>query len=231
MSRLDPYYVFKDKHVGKKCTVLLNGPSLNAVPLDWGFGITFGSNLIYKTYIPRYYVNIGQDHFQEDSLILDIMNVMDDDRCEAAFLNRLGIHVFRHTKAFSIISSAPYSACPPEQVYGFSFDPLVTVGVHGSVLYPILQIAYYMGFKTVRLVGFDYNYVPGAEHFYPHDGRLPDVAPGERYDFDSEKWREANRPVLTACKEIYEENGREIVNWTPESHCDIFRRENPPWLG
>ena len=228
--RLPQYTVFENKHKGKEATVLLNGPSLNMVPLDHIHGLTFGSNQIYRTFIPTYYVNTGGQHFTEPSLITEILDVMDDDRCEAAFLNRLSIHVFRHTKAFSVLSTKYYPGYPQEAQYGFSMDPLVTIGIKGSVLYPILQIAYYMGFKRLNLVGFDYHYEEGKEHFYPEDPRL-EQAPGPYYDNDSDKWRATNDVILAACDQIYKEDGREIVNITPESHCEVFRKENPPWLG
>jgi hypothetical protein len=226
--RLDQYTRFKNCHAGKEALVLLNGPSLNVVPLDHVHGITFGANQIYRTYTPVYYVNTGGKNFSEDFMINEIMALMDDDRVEAAFLNRLAAHVFRHSKAYTILSSDSYPDYPPEQSYGFSFDPLVTIGIKGSVLYPILQIAYYMGIKRVNLVGFDYNYEEGREHFYPEDDRF-EKAPGPFYDHDNEKWQDTNDVILTACKEIFENDGREIVNWTPESHCKILRKEKPPW--
>jgi len=51
------------------------------------------------------------------------------------------------------------------------------------------------------------------------------------YDHDNEKWRAINDVILEACRDIYEEDGREIVNWTQDSMCDVFRREDPPWQG
>jgi hypothetical protein len=227
--RLNPYTVFWNKHEGQDGIVVLNGPSLKKVPLRELDPPTFGSNQIYKKFIPTYYVNTGGQHFNQESLVIELMNMMDDDRCQAAFINRLSIHVFRHSKAYSVLSTKYYPGYPKEAQYGFSMVPLATIGIKGSVLYPILQIAYYMGFKRLNLVGFDYHYEEGNEHFYPEDPRL-ERAPGPLYDYDSDKWREMNDVILTACREIYEEDGREIVNWTPESYCDIFRKEDPPWL-
>jgi len=187
--------------------------------------------LIYNALIPNYYVNTGQDHFTEVSQIEEVMEMLDSPHCHAGFINRLSIHCFRHTKAFSILSSASYSGAEHEEAYGFSMDPLVTIGIMGSVLYPILQLAYYMGFIEVRLIGFDYNYEKGNEHFYPDDPRFTDISPGEKYDFDNEIWRRINDVIMEACNSIYEADGRRIVNWTPESYCTKFEKEDPPWHG
>jgi len=231
--RLKPYNWFYNRHKMDTAVVLLNGPSLGMVPLDWmSRYITFGGNKIYETYSPSYYVNNGSTHFSDSLSVEKIMVMMSREDHLASFLNRLAIQVFPHTKAYSIISSDAYPDYTPEQAYGFSFDPLVTIGVKGSVLYPMLQIIYYMGFKKVRLLGFDYNYVEGNPHFYPEDELdREDPPPGKYYDHDNEKWRAINDVILEACRDIYEEDGREIVNWTQDSMCDVFRREDPPWQG
>jgi len=171
--RLKPYNWFYNRHKMDTAVVLLNGPSLGMVPLDWmSRYITFGGNKIYETYSPSYYVNNGSTHFSDSLSVEKIMVMMSREDHLASFLNRLAIQVFPHTKAYSIISSDAYPDYTPEQAYGFSFDPLVTIGVKGSVLYPMLQIIYYMGFKKVRLLGFDYNYVEGNPHFYPEDEQV-----------------------------------------------------------
>lgn len=233
MGRLSPYALFRNKHEGETANFILNGPSLNQVPLkeiETPEITTFGGNLVYKSFIPTYYVNTGQDHFSEPSMIEEVLEVLDNPLCHAGFINRLVIHCFRHTKAYSVLSSASYPGHPVEAAYGFSMDPLVTLGVMGSVLYPMFQLAYYMGFKEVRLIGFDYNYEKGNEHFYPDDPRFTDISPGKKYDYDNELWRRINNVVMEACNSIYEADGRRIINWTPESYCSVFESETPPWL-
>jgi hypothetical protein len=229
---LDLYTSLQNKHPGKTATVLLNGPSLGLVPLDHIDGITFGSNKIYETWIPTYYVNNGDMNFATPDAIIKIMAVMESDKCKAAFINRLASHVFRHEKMFSIMSSSVYNGEPANRSYGYSFDPLVMIGVRGSVLYPIIQIADYMGFKRLNLVGFDYHYnEDGNYHFYPDDDQdRADPPPGRFYE-DNDDWRATNDAILSSCKEIWEDRGKEIVNWTPSSRCEIFRMEEPPWHG
>ena len=231
--RLRPYTYWYERYKNQTAVVLLNGPSLGLVPLDWMNRYTvFGGNKIYETYVPDFYVNNGGTHFSHMESIEKIMKMMDEEHHQASFLNRLAIHMFPHTKTYSIMSSDAYPDYPPEQAYGFSFDPLVTIGTKGSVLFPILQIAYYMGFNKVHLLGFDYNYVEGNPHFYPEDDLdREDPPPGKAYDNDSGKWREINDVVLQVCREVYEDDDREIINWTQDSMCEVFRKEDPPWLG
>jgi len=78
-----------------------------------------------------------------------------------------------------------------------------------------LQMAYYMGFKTVYLLGCDCDY-SGLHRF---DGLKTECLGGGAIG----EWSK----VFTSyeiCKKIYEENGREIINCTVGGKLEIFPR-------
>jgi len=230
MPKLPHYSTFENKHEGKTGLIVVAGPSLNNVPLEaLDDYITFAPNLIYKVFTPNYYVNIGSSHFKPKGLCDEILEMLDDPKVIAGFVNRLWIHELPHTKAYTIMSAAPYGSDDASEIFGFSFGPLVTCGVRVSVVYVILQIAYYMGFQKMCLVGLDHDYSGPTQHCYPEDDRQL-VQPGEQYGFSTEKWLKQADHIFSFSREVYEADDREIVNWTPESKCKIFEMETPPWL-
>jgi len=230
MPKLPHHSTFKDKHKGETGVIVVAGPSLNNVPLEaLDDYISFAPNLIYKVFTPNYYVNIGASHFKVASLNEEIVEMLENPKVIAGFINRLGIHEIPHTKAYSLASAGGYGSKDWGEIFGFSFAPLVTVGVRTTVVYVILQIAYYMGFQKMCLVGMDHDYSGPMQHCYPEDERQL-VEPGEQYDFSTEEWLKQAELILDFTKGIYEVDGREIVNWTPESKLEVFRRETPPWL-
>jgi hypothetical protein len=78
--------------------------------------------------------------------------------------------------------------------------------VFGTTTYVELQIAAYMGFKTILLVGCDHFYDvedPHGQHFY-----------------------EQGKVAYMVAKSEYERLEKEIINITPNSHLDVFETGN-----
>jgi hypothetical protein len=111
----------------------------------------------------------------------------------------------------------------------FSFDPKNWIYEGGTVTYVALQLAYFMGFKTILLVGLD--------HYYQYTG-LPNeevVMEGNdtnhfvgNYFPPGTKW---NNPDLvqseisyTEARRVFEEDGRRIINLTPNSGESVFEK-------
>jgi hypothetical protein len=101
--------------------------------------------------------------------------------------------------------------------FAFSFDPLRSPVWEGwSVTYVCLQLAYWMGFSTVLLVGVDHRYQPGeCNHFHPHyeHGMEPQ-------EYDMTKALVAYRKA----KAVYQKDGRRIINLTPNTKEPIFEK-------
>jgi hypothetical protein len=122
------------------------------------------------------------------------------------------------TDAIPLVSSA---------IPGFSREPDRWIYEGHTVTYVSLQIAYYMGFRTVLLVGVDHKYdyegMPNQEkraegkdvnHFHPD------------YFADGTRWHNPDlfrsRLSYQMAKTVYEIDGRRIVNLTPESELQVF---------
>lgn len=228
---MKPHYsTFRDCHKGEEMVVLGNGPSLEKVPLEFmGRFLTFGCNritMLYPRFCPTYYLGLGANHVNSAERRATIEPIFADDRLMAAFMNRLFYQEFDHGeythKLYSILGPRYYGA-EGEQIRQFSLNPLRYVGLGYSNVYPMLQIAYYMGIQTVYLVGLDHDYPDTPhKHFYDDgegDARHFETAPGP---YTNDAWRFGVDRVFAHALEAYKADGRRIVNLTPETKCEVF---------
>ena len=109
-------------------------------------------------------------------------------------------------------------------------DPRAGLYEGHTVSFVALQLAYWMGFSTILLVGVD--------HRYTHEGNPNQelIAQGEdpnhfdpRYFSDGNKW---HAPDLVRSAEAYqmartafEADSRRIINLTPNSALEVFERQ------
>lgn len=210
----------ENRHVGETCVVIGNGPSLKDTDLNKLAKKypTFGSNRIYLyPFVPTYYA--VADSIMVASCLLDIQKP--EFKPDAMFLSREvplkgAIHLNYVVKN------------------GFSKNPGHEVIIGGTVTYVLLQLAYWMGFKRVLLVGVDHSY-PGAGV-----GGLPGtrfIQEGEDQDHFSKDYfmpgMVYNRPELEAteryywlAKEVYEADNRKIINLTTNTRLLVYDKDN-----
>lgn len=207
----------RDCHKGQACLVLGNGKSLAAESNETLCKLpSFGTNRIYlrQGFEPTYYVCVNElvaGQYKQD-------------------IENIGSIKF-------VTDRVPMKGVIPlrsNHIMAFSKDPSKYICEGYTVTYVCLQLAYHMGFKTVYLLGVDHSYKFDGEpngillahgedpnHFDPHyfsDGKIwnaPDLENSER------AYRIARR--------VYEEDGREIINLTPDSKLDVFLRSKRPW--
>jgi hypothetical protein len=217
---------FKDIHKGETAVVLGNGPSLKLSDIQklrqYKF---FGSNQIYRLpFIPDYYSIVDKEML--DACLPLPMQVTSNS---TMFL-RAEAKVERNNPIYPIVGA------------GFSrnIDNFVIMG--GTVTYVLIQLAYYMGFTTLLLLGVDHHYpkaetvTPGdffvagesdPDHFQPSDGE-PYFRAGIRYNAP-----ELERTTVTYnwAKEFFKVEGRKIYNLTPNSKLDVFEKMSvDQWL-
>jgi hypothetical protein len=212
---------FHNIHKGKRCFIVANGPSLNQTDLTLLKNeVTIGMNRIYlnadkmgfmPTYIVVQDITIQLKQFQEDYESLKLPK----------FFNWNGRHLFKEQDNLTFIRSD----------YTPKFYTDLTKSSWGghSVTNTCIQLAFYMGFSEVYLVGKDHNYeqkgVPGqlvsatgneSNHFikgYYHKGlkwRIPDYK-GEELAY-------------RLAKETYEYHNRVIKDATINGHLQIFEK-------
>jgi hypothetical protein len=223
------YKIFKlkNKYIGKRCFIIGNGPSLKPEDLERLKGeIAFASNKIYKifsktTWRPTFYMVV-------DSIVLE-ENVKDINLVQAE--TKLTLKCYK-----SLFDADIYfnNNLNKEKRGTFSTNIMESLYSSGSVSYHLLQIAYYMGFSEIYLVGHDYNFKgaisktkdlshlkneDNSQHYFIEDyiradEKKPGQAPEEIY-YGMEKARL-----------IYEGAGRKIFNATRITYLDVFESKD-----
>ncbi|MCI8799449.1 MAG: DUF115 domain-containing protein [Lachnospiraceae bacterium] len=159
---------FRDIHKGKRCFIIGNGPSLRYTDLEKlreEKEICFGCNRIYLAYPntnwrPDYYVAVDHMIIQNDyAKILELGGIrfVRHSYCQVENWAKYGIYEFRGL------------ACPSQQPQ-VSYDILEGIYMGNTVVYDALQIALYMGFQEIYLLGVDMTtgirYEDEGSHFY-----------------------------------------------------------------
>ncbi|MEL6148848.1 MAG: hypothetical protein AAFV33_27840 [Chloroflexota bacterium] len=214
-GRLTTYH---NRHAGETCVIMGNGPSLRHMDFSaFAECVTFGTNRIYLLFDelpfrPTYYVAANKymlAQFADEVLALEMPR-------------------------FIPFYASPYLDADPNLLYmdalpetGFATDIGQGVWTGVTVTYMALQLAYYMGFARVVLVGVDHRYrtqgtphqlvraqADDTNHFHrDYFGRgtywqLPDLAGSE-----------ANYRVAKA---VFERDGRKILDATVNGALDVF---------
>lgn len=200
------FHHLKDSQKGKTCIVIGNGPSLRTVPREFFAKYsTFGCNLIYKLpYVPDYYTAIDT---------LGIEN------------NWAGMEAIPAPVKF-VREGSQLSGYPLHCVsrWEFSLQPNVWVW-HQNCTFVMLQIAYYLGFSTILLVGVDHRFVFEGD---PNKPRLiekdinhfcEDYLSGQMVTYPKLNIAET---AYRMAKQVYEADGRHIYNLTEGSALTIF---------
>jgi len=215
---------FQGIHSGERCFIVANGPSLRKTNLELlSNEFTFGLNRIYlhfenSSFRPTYYVTMNELILEQFANEIAQLNM-------PKFLNW-------NRRSYYDISDANTVFLKSKMVVNDSFQPDLTrpIVVGATVTFAAIQIAYYMGFQKVILIGLDHNYVEKGmptktemrtadrdeSHFHPQyfpkgiKWQLPDLL---RSELDFKLAREA-----------FERDGREIVDATVEGKCQIFNK-------
>jgi hypothetical protein len=151
--------------------------------------------------------------------------MLDSGEVKAAFINRLTAHRFPFENVYGILGSQYYGLSPQGKVY-FMMDPLDMMGSSATVMYPMLQIAYYMGFQTVLIVGMDGRYDTNSEylHFYSNED-LPSCwskTIGSR--ISEEQLYEESDYSLAVARQVYEAGGRRIINLSNPTYVEVLEK-------
>lgn len=152
----------KNSHVGESCFILGTGPSLKTVDFSrLSDKFVFSVNLLYKN--PNFHLLNPNIHVFADSVFFkeDVAGVIIDD-IEQFFLKQnvrlfLPIYTQEFIKKYDLTDRVNIYA--PIKHYSNDFhgtiDLTKSVTDFGTVIFQCIQIAIYMGFKTVYLLGCD----------------------------------------------------------------------------
>jgi hypothetical protein len=223
---------FAGAHRGGRCFILGGGPSLLKVDPDKIRNeITFGVNacfLIFERlgFQPTYYT-------VEDSLVYEdrrseILEKVTESHClfpiqfRSTSFDRSDFGYFR----------AVYDLDERPGWPRFSTDCSRVVWIAGTVTYVCLQLAFYMGFEEVYLVGMDHSYDKPAHTV--EDGNVWNSQGADPNHFHPDyfgagtRWHDPRldrmeRAYQTADK-VFLDHGRKVLNATHGGALEIFER-------
>lgn len=213
---------YRDKYKGKRCYILGNGPSLRDVDLDQlKKEYTFGTNRIYLSgFTPRFYVAVNPlviEQFWDEITRIEAVRFLPDWALNSGKLDYAGKDLSR-TVGIDTSWGMPAFSSPEGPMWEGH-----------TVTYVCLQLAHYMGFDEVILLGIDHDY--GA----PKRANLEAVATGPdvnhfdpAYFSNGVRW---NYPDLARSEVAYslaraafDKVGRRVVNCSSRTKLDVFER-------
>jgi hypothetical protein len=226
---------------GETAVIIGNGPSLNQTDLSMLAGIdTFGVNSIFlaedRLVQPLTYYVVEDTKVMEENaerirsmkaglrlFPADYMQYFAEKNLDAptAF--------FRLNTAFYRRNLAAY--CRPR----FSFDPSQRLFAGQTVTYINMQLAHWIGYSRVILIGMDFEYtIPAGAtiegvHITHSDSPDPNHFHPDYFGY-GKTWKDPQldrvRSNYVLARRIFEATGREIINATVGGKLDIFPRSD-----
>lgn len=224
---------FKGIHKGERCFIIGNGPSLRLEDLETLENeYTLACNLIFQCYNktkwrPSYYFFIESNSSTFDTRE-KVRGVTEN--CEAAFV-RGGGSLYAYRDDVEINNLYYMKMELPRQINDISFSEDCSQQVYSgtTITYTMIQIAVYMGFTEIYLIGMDHTFSKIVDiNGKTIDGDLP------INEDHAEFLGKYNLPVGTevykienaynAAKKYSIENGIKIYNATRGGNLEIFDR-------
>ncbi|MDB1122429.1 6-hydroxymethylpterin diphosphokinase MptE-like protein [Vibrio algarum] len=226
---------FKNKFKGKRCFIVGNGPSLNKIDLtllesEYTFGV---NSIFFKTkemgFKPTFYA-VEDKHVLDDNL-----NEIKKFDCEYKFFPSFyrdktsndGNNFYLPFDVGFYREEHPFFEVPR-----FSKDVSKVVYAGQTVTYFNLQLAFYMGFEEVYLVGMDFDYkIPDSAKISEATIESTEDDPNHFHPDYFGKGKKWHDPKLNAvllnyekAKEQFELNGRKILNATDGGKLELYDR-------
>lgn len=238
----DSWYLktLKGIHKGKRCFIIGNGPSLRPQDLDQLTDeITFAANRIYQIFDqtkwrPTYYLHI------------DVPMRKETEDAIRAHVSELG-HMFTRIDIKDPRDEEKSWEYPIEKLTKIYFEPEMYWPVYikpwnqwrtyvsedvsshfcdgATVTFEAIQLAIYMGFTEIYLLGVDFNYsiIYDAEGKIHKDDSIRDYFDGKKYDTTMCNYNTMLHAYQTA-KEYCDNHDITIMNATRGGKLDVFER-------
>lgn len=216
---------YKNIHLGNRCFIVATGPSLKICDLDKlesNHEICISMNRIYNLFDrtkwrPDYYVIEDMkmiEDLAEEIVDLDIENKFVSDAPQK-YWDLKGSNT-------SIKYKMIMQNCMGKSI-GFSMNPDRYVYNGYTVTYVCLQLAVYMGFSDIFLLGVDFNYSEDiyseSNHFDGYQKHYKDI---RLNPVQPEKMKRS----YERAKQVAESKGIHIYNATRGGRLEVFERVN-----
>lgn len=211
----------KNQYIGKRCFITCTGPSLTIQDLEklkdeYVFGMNSICLIHEKTdWKPDFFGIQDKKVFEKvKETMLNSDNGLVFIPTEITSLHKVPEDWIR----FHISSAYHFFELARLKKYfvRFSKDSYVTVYDGYSITYSLIQIAYYLGFNEVYLLGADCSYIGKQQHFIEHG----------HYDKTAATATDRLMVSYTKVKEICERTDFKVYNATRGGCLEIFPRVN-----
>lgn len=219
---------FKDTHKGERCFIVGNGPSLTADDLDRLKGeITFGMNRIYNIFDktdwrPTFYMAVDPDfvlpNYETIRKIPGSIKLISSICPYDPNHEKDNIHYIFEYGRFDINKWNNHSSHVSEDVSEY-----FSIGY--TVTFTAIQMAIYMGFKEIYLLGVDFNYSVrrDAKGRILRDDSVKDYFDGKKYMSTVLNYESALYAYQQA-KNYADARGIKIYNATRGGKLEVFER-------
>jgi hypothetical protein len=225
---------YRNAYQGERAFIIGNGPSLTKCNLHLlKDEITFGVNSIFlhednMGFRPSYYV--VEDVFVAEDRAEQINSYHGPVKFFGNYLNYC-----LEADEKTIWLNIKFDYRDYENFPHFSCNANRSLWVGGTVSYICMQLAYYMGFSKVYLLGFDHSYIIPNDVDRLSTTELKSVSKDPNHfhtDYFGKgyRWHTPQTERMEKCyrkaKCIFEANGRKIYNATIGGKLEVFERVN-----
>jgi hypothetical protein len=211
---------FRDCYCGERCFIIGNGPSLKHTDLSLLNGeVTFGLNRIYLLF----------DEYDFQTTYFVTINTLVIEQC-ADEIRRLNLPKFVTWRGRKWLSNDP-DVCFLDTDYTppatFSKDVTRRVFEGSTVTYIAMQLAFYMGFQEVILIGVDHSFTAkGPPNITVISEGKDNNHFSSNYFGKGFRWQlpdlEASEAAYRMAKEAFESEGRQILDATIDGKLTVF---------
>jgi hypothetical protein len=207
------WYKLEGCHAGKTGIIIGNGPSLKDVPINFLTKYpSFGTNRIYLLdgFTPTYYVCVNPLVAEQS---IDEINALP---CQKFVCEKWA---YKFDNCLPLVSNyRPH----------FSLNPQAYIYEGYTVTFACMQIAHWMDFDTILLVGVDHKFTFTGQ---PNQEMVLEGDDPNHFSPDYFKCTRWNNPDLVRsaqayhlAKTAYENYGKRIINLTEGSALDVFEK-------
>ncbi len=212
--------LLKDRHKGERVVIVCNGPSLNKMDLSFLKNeYVIGLNKIYlgfKKYkfYPKYYVAVNEKVLRQSHQEINQLTCI-------KFLSNRANELFSEGALTHIIDTSS----PKER---FSKDLSKGLEEGWTVTYAALQVAYYLGFTEIVIVGMDHRFLFQGK---PNEAKFLEGEDKNHFCstyFSNKEWDnpdlENSEKSYQIAKEIFDGDNRKIFDATVDGACNVFEK-------
>lgn len=217
----------KDTHKGERCVIIGNGPSLRIDDLNKINCFSFASNNIIKVFDktdwrPDVYMCIDK------GVLINLMDEIPNIDATYIFLTETAKkYIKSNSKIHYILNYVPFRInYLSQRRCCFSNDPSKYFGHFGTVTGTHIQLAIYMGFSEIVLLGVDHSY---SLYLNEKGETLENGVVNYFYnDSDNKYWHIPIMHQMTngyqMCQEYAQRNGVRIINASRKSELMVFEQ-------